>query len=125
MTGNYIHVLLDKNPGGTEGQEICGGCKLTLPDDLVGWEEFLNGEYVPEPPNAEGYYPVLILPKGYRRGEVVLVEHEVLYARPALRRRDLFVWSDPKQGARIEKRWSVPLPKMTCSLNNPLWRKVL
>lgn len=120
---SYIHVLLDKDPGGPEGQEICGGCKLSLPDDLVGWEEFLNGEFVTAAPEAEGFYPVLLLPKGYRRGEVLVAENGILHARQALRRKDVFVWSDPKKGARVEGRWSVPLPTLTDSLSNPLLRR--
>lgn len=124
---SYIHVLLDRDPGAPEGQEICDHCKLHLPEHLEAWEEFLNGEFVyGVPPQAEGYYPVHVPHKREKledasptaehpslfRGDVlkVTVKQIILYARPALRKKNVFVWSDPKLGAKVVARWSLPIP---------------
>jgi hypothetical protein len=115
MKGEYVHILLDKDPGGKEGQEICTNCKLSLPQHLESWEDFLNGEFVyGEPPKAEGYYPVHV---PHRKetldpGDIfkVTVKQIILHARPAIRKKNVFVWSDPKVGAKVVARWSRPIP---------------
>jgi hypothetical protein len=115
----YIHLLLDRDPAGPNGQEICEGCKLELPESLEGWENFLNGAFTPKQPNAEGFYPVLL--SGSRKdwhsealstvGALGFTQ-SVLYARPALRRKGVIIWADAKLGAKVAFRWSLPLPQM-------------
>jgi hypothetical protein len=124
---SYVHILLDKDPGGPNGQEICDHCKLQLPEFLEDWEEFLNGEFVyGVPPQAEGYYPVHVPCKTEKVDEVaptaehpdlyrgnlfkVTVKQIILHARPALRKKNVFVWDDPKLGAKVVARWSLPIP---------------
>lgn len=114
---SYVHVLLDKDPGGPAGQEICDKCKLSLPEHLEAWEEFLNGELLyGEPPQAEGYYPVFIRSKKRNDDPTPFdgsLVYDVLHARPALRKKNVFVWSDPRLGAKVVGRWSLPYP--------PIW----
>ena len=126
---SYVHLLLDRNPGGPNGQEICDHCKLHLPEHLERWEEFLNGEFVyGVPPQVAGYYPVQVSCKREKVEEVsptpehpnlfvgdvlkVKVKWIILYARPAPRKKNVFVWSDPKLGAKVVARWSLPIPHM-------------
>lgn len=102
MTTPYIHVLADVDPGGPDGQYICGECKLEGLPDLEGWENFLNGEWVIEEPDMEGDYPVLLHVKQ---------EYAIRSARPAKNRKGSFVWTSPKTRTQVRKRWSLPIPK--------------
>ena len=101
----YVHVLLDRDPVGPDGQEICGHCKLFSPEGLEWWENFLNGEFVESnAPECPGYYYVEL-----RLKSGTPASYAILYARTALRRKGA-VWEDKKLGSKVVRRWSVPLP---------------
>lgn len=102
MKDPYVHVLLDPDPCGPDGQLICGECNLEGKEHLEGWENFLNGMWVIEEPDAAGVYPVLLHVKK---------EYALRTARPAKNKKGSFVWRDPKSRTQIRKRWSLPIPR--------------
>ena len=101
MNSSYVHVLVDPDPLGSNGQLVCNDCKLEGKESLENWEEFLNGSWVTDDPTVEGYYPVLL---GAKKVFIIL------YARAAKNSRTRVVWDEATPRTRIRQRWSSPYP---------------
>ncbi len=93
----YVHLLRDPNGY----SYICDECKLVTDDDLVPWEDFMNGCWTEDPPAEIGIYPIKFKTSS---------DSEYAEARQSKNNSKKFCWADSTKKRRIHKRWSMPLP---------------